>query len=88
MKNILLVRYDIIVLLNLRNNFAHKISGFKTTEILNEWVFHPPLSTECVIALIYLLLAHLAWGHVSCCHHLASVVVVNSFSELFSSDIT
>ena len=34
-------------------------------------------------------LAHLAEGHVSYCHHLASfVVVVINFSKLFSSDTT
>ena len=34
-------------------------------------------------------LAHLAEGHVSYCHHLASVVVVDkNFSKLFFSDTT
>ena len=35
-----------------------------------------------------LFLAHLAKGLVSYCHHLASVLVVNNYTKLFSSETT
>ena len=45
------------------------------------------LQYSLIKSFIYFL-AHLAIGHVSYCHHLASEIVINNFSKIFFSETT